>query len=879
MDGDRDVLQLTDRLRHGRTIHRQGRLGRHAAFAYSQSDLCGRGSGAVIGDGDLAGIGPGGEPCDGLDGPGGIGRAGGNIRAAGGVDGKVLRVDADIGNGGSHVARVLNGDGGGAGRAALGHGAKVHLAHGQAGSAGGGGNGEGHVRLRGLAVVIGQHQRRAIGARLLPQHGNHGIGGAVRRAGLDGRCTAAQGEARRILAGERGAGDVYVGRAGVGDGEGLFGHRLIVLLHRIKDQVANDQLGGGRGSRSLDHEGHGGGDGLAAVIGYGDGRAVGAGGKSRRGLDGPRGIRGAGGNLRAAVGVDDKPGRIAGGDPGDGSAGAAGVGDAQGRCGGLLIALDDLGKRGYDQPEHGSLDHDGCRLAGGVAAGVGAGARHGDAQLVALILGRDGVAGGGRAGDGRAVTLPLIGHGGLRRAGHGGQLVAHGRRGARGGIGIVADDHVGDRPGGAHGGGQTAALGAAVDARAGHDQFDLLADVIGGDGVGGRVAHLVATDLPGIDDLGLGRGEGGAEHVAHDRRDGVELHIRDHGVAHHGVGRRAGDGALVGTRARHAELDGLAHVVGVHGIGGVGALEHAAHEPFIAHGGGAGRYGLHRQHAAHHGHIVVEGNAGDLVVLVVDEELVHHPTHAAAHADAVPHGALLQHGHLGAHAVDADLGIALAGAGAQAHAVAVAAPDGGVAKHIAVIGIVASEVQELAHHIADGAADADAGPVRAALQHRHRRAHRVGADDAIARARAGAQAHAVAVVAGHVGGALAGDGTADAQVIAVHIAGTAVRSLYLVPASAGAQDLDLGPGIIAGDGGRAKIRRGAQPQPAANDGAVGRRHGGRGQDAQEHHRDQKDRKKPFHLLLPPIFRLPGVVTIIIRTSRTKSSLLWNFIVQ
>lgn len=107
MDGDRDVLQLTDRLRHGRTIHRQGRLGRRAAFAYSQSDLCGRGSGAVIGDGDLAGIGPGGEPGDGLDGPGGIGRVGGNIRAAGGVDGKVLRVDADIGNGGGHVAVFL----------------------------------------------------------------------------------------------------------------------------------------------------------------------------------------------------------------------------------------------------------------------------------------------------------------------------------------------------------------------------------------------------------------------------------------------------------------------------------------------------------------------------------------------------------------------------------------------------------------------------------------------------------------------------------------------------------------------------------------------------------------------------------------------------
>ena len=188
-------------------------------------------------------------------------------------------------------------------------------------------------------------------------------------------------------------------------------------------------------------------------------------------------------------------------------------------------------------------------------------------------------------------------------------------------------------------------------------------------------------------------------------------------------------------------------------------------------------------------------------------------------------------------------------------------------------------MQELAHHIAHGAADADAGPVGAALQHRDRRADRIGANDAVARAGAGAQAHAIAVVAGDVSGAFAGNGTAHAQVIAVHIADTAVGRLNLVPAAAGTDDLHLGASVITGDGGCVKIGGGAQSEPAADDGGIGRRHGGRRQDAHQHYRDQKNRKETFHLLIPPIFRLPGVVTIIIRTKRTKSSLLWNFIVQ
>ena len=542
--------------------------------------------------------------------------------------------------------------------------------------------------------------------------------------------------------------------------------------------------------------------------------------------------------MRAAGGVDDKPGRVAGGDTGDGGGGAAGIGNRERLCGRLLITGHHFVKGGYDQPKHGSLDHDGGRLAGGGSARVGAGACYGDAQFVSLILGGYSVAGGRCAGNGRAVTIPLIGHSGLRRAGHSGQLVAHRGSRANGGIAVVANHHVDNRSGGSYGRGQTAALRAAVHARTGHDQLDLLADIIGGDGVGGRVAHLIAAYLPGVDHVSPRRVDGSGHHVAHDGCDGIERYARQHGVADHGVGGRAGDRTLVGAGARYAQLNGLAHVVGIHGIGGVGALDHAAHQPFIADGSGAGRYGLHGQHAAHHRHIVVERDAGNFVVLVVDEELVHHPAHTAAHADAIPDGTLLQHGHLGAHAVDADLGIALAGAGAQAHAIAVAAPDGGIAQHVRVIGIVAAKVQELTHHIAHGSADADAGPVGAALQHRYRRAHRISADDAVARAGAGAQAYTVAVVAGDISGSLAGNGTAHAQVIAVHIAGTAIRRLNLVPASAGAQDLNLGAGVIAGDGARAKIGRGAQPQPAADNGGVGRCHGGCGQNAQQHYRNQ-----------------------------------------
>ena len=829
------------RLRYADAVHGQHRRRRRTGFCHGQSNVGHSGrSRIVILHVDLCGIGSGGEVRLGLHGPTLVRSAHGDLRAAVVVDGKAVRIrageiDSRDGRGGAAV--IGDGDRLYDRCAALYDAAEVNVTHLQGGCCSGAlGYREAHIRLRGLAAVVGDHEGGGVGALREIAGGLYAVGSGF--ACLDGRYRTAQNESVGILANQRGAVDGYIGVAGVAHGEVLGGRHAVAFLQRVEGNVADDQLGYGRGRRFLHHEGHRGGDGLSTVIGHGDGRTVRAGGQVCRGLDGPGGVRRAGGNLRAAGGVDDKPGRVAGGDTGDGGGGAAGIGNRERLCGRLLITGHHFVKGGYDQPKHGSLDHDGGRLAGGGSARVGAGARYGDAQFVSLILGGYGVAGGRCAGNGRAVTIPLIGHSGLRRAGHSGQLVAHRGSRANGGIAIVADHHVDNRSGGSYGRGQTAALRAAVHARTGHDQLDLLADIIGGDGVGGRVAHLIAAHLPGIDHVSPRRVDGSGHHVAHDGCDGIERYARQHGVADNGVGGRAGDRTLVGAGARYAQLNGLAYVVGIHGIGGVGALDHATHQPFIADGSGAGRYGLHGQHAAHHRHIVVERDAGNFVVLVVDEELVHHPAHTAAHADAVPDGTLLQHGHLGAHAVDADLGITLAGAGAQAHAIAVAAPDGGIAQHVRVIGIVAAKVQELTHHIANGSADADAGPVGAALQHRYRRAHRISADDAVARAGAGAQAHTVAVVAGDISGSLAGNGTAHAQVIAVHIAGTAIRRLNLVPASAGAQDLNLGAGVIAGDGARAKIGRGAQPQPAADNGGVGRCHGGCGQNAQQHYRNQ-----------------------------------------
>ena len=236
------------------------------------------------------------------------------------------------------------------------------------------------------------------------------------------------------------------------------------------------------------------------------------------------------------------------------------------------------------------------------------------------------------------------------------------------------------------------------------------------------------------------------------------------------------------------------------------------------------------------------------------EEFVHHPSHAAAHANAIPNGALLQHRYRGADAVFSDAAVLLARAGAQVHAVAVPAPDGRVAYYGLTRTAAHIGGEELGHHIPNGAINLDAAPGQAAFQYGHRRAHGIGANHAVARAGARAKANAVSVVAGDVGvGSRRSGAAVQRKIVAVHIPRTAVRRLDLVPASALAQDFDHRSGVVAGDDIGVEAGACAQAKPSADHrGVLGGGQRGRGQDAQKHHRHQQGCQKPFHFLIPPI---------------------------
>ena len=317
-----------------------------------------------------------------------------------------------------------------------------------------------------------------------------------------------------------------------------------------------------------------------------------------------------------------------------------------------------------------------------------------------------------------------------------------------------------------------------------------------------------------------------------------------------GADRVAGPTAV----AIHPQAEGAAHVLIGHSVGGVGAHHgllagQVGAQPLIGDGGVGRIHALHRQNVAHHGLHVVDGHAVDLVGGILHQELAHHVAHTAADLNPIPAVVAFQDLHLRADAVNADDGIVGARAGAQTHALAVGGPHGRVAV-IAGSG-AAVLAQELAHHIADVAAHADAAPVLAFRQNDGPGAYRPLAQHGVSGAGAGAHPHAVAVAAdhrrigvGHGGHAAAG----GLQVLAVHIARASVRRFHPIPAVADTENLHCRTGFVTADGGGVKGGLLPQAKPPADHGRVlcCRQSAGQGHQPDQQNRDKQNRKTTFH---------------------------------
>ena len=126
--------------------------------------------------------------------------------------------------------------------------------------------------------------------------------------------------------------------------------------------------------------------------------------------------------------------------------------------------------------------------------------------------------------------------------------------------------------------------------------------------------------------------------------------------------------------------------------------------------------------------------------------------------------------------------------------------------------------QELGHHIAGVAVDADSAPRPAVLQHRHLRADAVGADDAVIRARARAHPHRLAVAGGHIRGVRAGRrGRGDVrhrQELRHHIA-CARANANFAPVRAADEHLYLRAHVVGRDDAVIGGRAGAHPDGLA----------------------------------------------------------------
>ena len=516
-----------------------------------------------------------------------------------------------------------------------------------------------------------------------------------------------------------------------------------------------------------------------------------------------------------------------------------------------LVADDGVAQRAVD------IVHAAFRVKG--ADPIDARAAHAHLDAVA-----DSRFGHGDIGPGRKHALrtgggvdhdPLIGGGGGGGGDHGGAAVARGE-------GVVAQ----------RGGGNIGALhqtigGSGGAARVGrdalHPQADLLAQVVGGDLVAGGGSHHVAIGHPHAVDGRAGGSHDGAEHLAH--HDGAVLDAQIDGehfrAAAHLAGGRADGHAAEGVNAVDLELNQLADVALLHGIGRLGAHLNAAHAPAVAD---RGRGGLEHggQGIPHEGLRPVERYLGHLAA-------GNHRVGGVLPGAVVYAGARDRQGD---GLADVVVEHAQSGAVALLHSVHLpAVGDGrvrrsdGRLKHVVHHGRRIVDAHGLhhpggrgrsgrngdiaAHHIAAHAADGNIVPLSAIGQNGHRRTRTVQLN--ALSVRRGTQPHAQAVVADDGAGAYAaaltagtgaGAGGAEAQEL-VHHPAHGFAHANLRPFGAALLHDDRGAHVIFGD--HAIYLAGAFAHTyaiavVADDGRVFLRRGNRGHQSHQRQGDQQD---------------------------------------
>ena len=396
-----------------------------------------------------------------------------------------------------------------------------------------------------------------------------------------------------------------------------------------------------------------------------------------------------------------------------------------------------------------------------------------------------------------------------------------------------------------------------------HPQADLLAQVVGGDLVAGGGSHHVAIGHPHAVDGRAGGSHDGAEHLAH--HDGAILDAQIDGehfrAAAHLAGGRADGHAAEGVNAVDLQLNQLADVALLHGIGRLGAHLNAAHAPAVAD---RGRGGLEHggQGIPHEGLRPVERYLGHLAA-------GNHRVGGVLPGAVVYAGARDRQGD---GLADVVVEHAQSGAVALLHAANLpAVGDGrvrrsdGRLKHVVHHGRRIVDAHGLhhpggrrrsgrngdiaAHHIAAHAADGNIVPLIAIGQNGHRRTRTVQLNTLSVRR--GTQPHAQAVVADDGAGAHAaaltagtgaGAGGAEAQEL-VHHPAHGFAHANLRPFGAALLHDDRGTHVIFGD--HAIYLAGAFAHTyaiavVADDGRVFLRRGNRGHQSHQRQGDQQD---------------------------------------
>ena len=330
------------------------------------------------------------------------------------------------------------------------------------------------------------------------------------------------------------------------------------------------------------------------------------------------------------------------------------------------------------------------------------------------------------------------------------------------------------------------------------------------------IARRAAPGEGGRRGCGGQRSLQGISHGGRGVADGDALQ-HDGGNRCGGNRRGSGGGCFAGgiAGAVRPGVQQVALIRGFHRVGGAAAHKHAViPEPGDGGRRAGGREGC-RQGLAHGGRGIADGHRLELI----------HAGHIAV-LDRRPGGHSRAAGGAGACHGSADLSArvailhGVAGPGAQRHALIVDPADlhaGRGGRHDGPEGIAGlhgggadahggddaggAGGEELGHHIAGIGADADFAPGCAILQHGDLGAHAVGGDGRENLPRAQAHPHALAVLAGHiggVGGAVVGFRVSrllGGQVLRHHIAAQAIDA-DLAPGAAIAEHRHLLPHLI-----------------------------------------------------------------------------------